>query len=157
MARFILDCEDKEIDKEALAAALSDEAQSDAALSAEIVFTDGAAMQKLNAEARGVDAVTDVLSFPNLDEIKNREIKGEDFPFDRDEAGNLFLGSVIICRERAAEQAAEFGHSLKREYYYLAVHGMCHLLGYDHVNEDEKREMREKEEKILQKLGVTRE
>lgn len=157
MARFILDCEDEEIDKEALAAALSDEAQSDAALSAEIVFTDGAAMQKLNAEARGVDAVTDVLSFPNLDEIKNREIKGEDFPFDRDEAGNLFLGSVIICRERAAEQATEFGHSLKREYYYLAVHGMCHLLGYDHVNGDEKREMREKEEKILQKLGVTRE
>ena len=104
-----------------------------------------------------MDAVTDVLSFPNLDEIKNREIKGEDFPFDRDEAGNLFLGSVIICRERAAEQATEFGHSLKREYYYLAVHGMCHLLGYDHVNEDEKREMREKEEKILQKLGVTRE
>lgn len=157
MARFILDCEDEEIDKEALAAALSDEANSDTAFSAEIVFTDGAAMQKLNAEARGVDAVTDVLSFPNLDEIKNREIKGEDFPFDRDEAGNLFLGSVIICRERAAEQATEFGHSLKREYYYLAVHGMCHLLGYDHVNEDEKREMREKEEKILQKLGVTRE
>ena len=157
MARFILDCEDEEIDKEALAAALSDEANSDTALSAEIVFTDGAAMQKLNAEARGVDAVTDVLSFPNLDEIKNREIKWEDFPFDRDEAGNLFLGSIIICRERAAEQATEFGHSLKREYYYLAVHGMCHLLGYDHVNEDEKREMREKEEKILQKLGVTRE
>lgn len=80
MARFILDCEDEEIDKGALAAALSDEANSDTALSAEIVFTDGAAMQKLNAEARGVDAVTDVLSFPNLDEIKNREIKGEDFP-----------------------------------------------------------------------------
>ena len=61
MARFILDCEDKEIDKEALAAALSDEAQSDAALSAEIVFTDGAAMQKLNAEARGVDAAGQLL------------------------------------------------------------------------------------------------
>ena len=58
MARFILDCEDEEIDKGALAAALSDEANSDTALSAEIVFTDGAAMQKLNAEARGVDAVT---------------------------------------------------------------------------------------------------
>lgn len=157
MARFILDCEDEELDEEALAAALSDEAKSDIALSAEIVFTDGETIRKLNAEARGVDAVTDVLSFPNLDGIKNREIKGEDFPFDRDEAGNLFLGSVIICRERAAEQAAEYGHSLKREYYYLAVHGLCHLLGYDHVNGDEKREMREKEEKILRKLGVTRE
>lgn len=157
MAQFIIDGEGEEIDVKALASALSSEADSDTPLSAEIVFTDKESIRKLNEQARGVDAVTDVLSFPNLEIARNARIAGKDFPYDFDEQNNLFLGSVIICRERAAEQAEEFGHTLRREYYYLAVHGMCHLLGYDHMNEEDKLEMREKEERILQALGAIRE
>lgn len=157
MAVFVIDCENDEIDGQALAKALSDEVVSDKPLYAEIVICGETEIKELNAQTRGVDAVTDVLSYPNLDDIKNKKIESENFPYDLDENGNLFLGSVIICRERAKEQAEEFGHSVKREFYYLATHGMCHLLGFDHMNDDDKAEMREKEEKILKKLGAERE
>lgn len=156
MAFFVIDCENDEIDGQALAMALAEESVSDKPLYAEIVICDETEMKNLNAQTRGIDAVTDVLSYPNLDGIKNLEIKSENFPYDLDENGNLFLGSIIICRERAKEQAQEFGHSLNREFYYLAVHGMCHLLGFDHINDADKAEMREKEEKILKKLGAER-
>ena len=69
---------------------------------------------------------------------------------------NIFLGSIVICRERAAEQAEEYGHSLRREVYYLAVHGLCHLLGYDHETEEERAQMREKEEEILSAMNIGR-
>ena len=74
-----------------------------------------------------------------------------------DEDGNIFLGSIVICEKRAREQAEEYGHSYMRELHYLAVHGLWHLLGYDHMTEEDKPEMRAKEEKILSKLGITRE
>ena len=65
------------------------------------------------------------------------------------------MGSIAICRERAAEQAEEYGHSLRRELYYLAVHGLCHLLGYDHEKSGlERTIMREKEEQVLDALGL---
>ena len=79
------------------------------------------------------------------------------FYFDLDEEGRLFLGSVVICRERAAEQAEEYGHSLRRELYYLAVHGLCHLLGHDHETEEDKRAMRAAEEDVLAEMGIGRE
>ena len=154
MARFILDCEDEEIDKEALAAALSDEANSDTALSAEIVFTDGAAMQKLNAEARGVDAVTDVLSFP-MYEFLNGEPQ-EELEAEPD-SGCVMLGDMILCYTRACEQAEQFGHSPARECGYLTTHSVLHLLGYDHErNDEDTRLMRSKEEDNLAFLGLTR-
>ena len=154
MARFILDCEDEEIDKAALAAALSDEANSDTALSAEIVFTDGAAMQKLNAEARGVDAVTDVLSFP-MYEFLNGEPQ-EELEAEPD-SGCVMLGDMILCYTRACEQAEQFGHSPARECGYLTTHSVLHLLGYDHErNDEDTRLMRSKEEDNLAFLGLTR-
>ena len=67
------------------------------------------------------------------------------------------MGSIAICRERAAEQAEEYGHSLKRELYYLAVHGLCHLLGYDHETEADRAEMRAREESVLGTMGIGRE
>lgn len=97
-----------------------------------------------------------MLSFPNLDGILGRELKKEDFPYDLDEDGRLFLGSVVICRKRAEEQAKEYGHSLKRELYYLAVHGLCHLLGYDHETEEDKAEMRAEEEAVLSAMNIGR-
>ena len=67
------------------------------------------------------------------------------------------MGSIAVCLERAKEQAEEYGHSFGRELYYLLVHGVLHCLGYDHMNDEDKAEMREKEELILTKLGKTRE
>lgn len=147
----------EQFDFSPLAKAFEGEIESDCGLSAEIIVTDEAEIRRLNAEARGIDAVTDVLSFPSLDGIRGKALKKADFPFEVDEDGNIFLGSIVICEKRAREQAEEYGHSYMRELHYLAVHGLWHLLGYDHMTEEDKPEMRAKEEKILSKLGITRE
>ncbi len=147
----------EQFDFSPLAEAFEGEIESDCGLSAEIIITDEAEIRRLNAEARGIDAVTDVLSFPSLDGIRGKALKKADFPFEVDEDGNIFLGSIVICEKRAREQAEEYGHSYMRELHYLAVHGLWHLLGYDHMTEEDKPEMRAKEEKILSKLGITRE
>lgn len=140
-----------------LAAAFDGEVESDCGLSAEIVFVDGEEIRRLNRETRGNDSVTDVLSYPSLDGIKGKKLKKRNFPADIDEDGNIFLGSIAICTERAKEQAEEYGHSYERELHYLATHGLWHLLGYDHMTEEDKREMRPREEAVLKKLGLTRE
>ena len=116
----------------------------------------GTEIRRLNRETRGVDKVTDVLSYPTLDGIKGEAIYGEDHPYEMDEEDNLLIGSVVVCCDRAKEQAEEFGHSYNRELHYLLVHGIMHCLGYDHMTDEEKAEMREQEEKILEKLGITR-
>ena len=111
-----------------------------------VTFTDKDGIKELNRDYRGVDSVTDVLSFPQYDDF-------EEIP----EEGEILLGDVVICRERAAEQAREFGHSLDREMIYLFTHSILHLLGYDHMEEEEKREMRLKEEEVMDFLGLSRE
>ena len=156
MAELILHCEEESFDAALLEAHALAGIDSDVPLSAELVFTDEAGIRALNAAERGIDAVTDVLSFPNLEGIRGVPLRKEDFPFDIDEEGTLFLGSVVICRERAAEQAQEYGHSLRREVYYLAVHGLCHLLGYDHETEEDKAEMRAREEAVLAEMNIAR-
>ena len=147
----------EQFDFSPLAEAFEGEIESDCGLSAEIIVTDEAEIRRLNAEARGIDAVTDVLSFPSLDGIRGKALKKADFPFEVDEEGKLFLGSIVSLGKRAREQAEEYGHSYMRELHYLAVHGLWHLLGYDHMTEEDKPEMRTREEKILSKLGITRE
>lgn len=156
MAKLIVECEEEGFDVSPLEQYAAADIDSDAPLAAELVFCGGEDIRALNAKERGKDAVTDVLSFPNLDGILGRPIRRADFPFDADEEGNLFLGSVVICRERAAEQAAEYGHSLRRELYYLAVHGLCHLLGYDHEGDADKAAMRAREERVLADMGIGR-
>ena len=147
-------CEDENFS--ALETAFENEFESDTDLSAEIVIVDEEEIRRINREMRGIDAVTDVLSFPSLDKIFGKKIEKKDFPADLDEQGNLFIGSIAICRKRAEEQAEEYGHGIKREMSYLAVHGVCHLLGYDHIEEQDKKVMREKEESVLKKMGATR-
>lgn len=121
---------------------------------AELSFADEEEIRTLNREYRGVDAVTDVLSFPAL-EGKDGKILFSDF--DRNpETGKLMLGDVVLCKARAAEQAEEYGHSLEREIGYLELHSLLHLVGFDHENEEDRRVMRETEEKILQKIGLQR-
>ncbi len=140
-----------------LANAFGGEFEADCALSAEIIFCDKEVIRELNARFREIDRATDVLSFPTLDGICKKKIEAENFPYDRDENGNLFIGSIAICTDVAKEQAEEYGHSYERELFYLAAHGICHLLGYDHIEEGDKAVMREKEEKVLLKLGLKRE
>lgn len=147
-------CED--YDFNALAQAFGGEYEADCPLSAEIIIVDKEAIRDLNSRFRGIDKVTDVLSFPTLDGIRGRKLEKADYPFDVDGDGTLFLGSVAVCREVAGEQAEEYGHSFERELYYLAAHGLCHLLGYDHMTEDDKREMRRKEERVMTRLGLER-
>mgnify|MGYP002796586166 FL=1 len=156
MRKLIVRCEDEDFDVSLLEQFGAQDVDTDATLCMELVFTDEEGIRSLNASTRGKDAVTDVLSFPNLENIFCKPIRKADFPFDTDEEGNLFLGSVVICRQRAAQQAEEYGHSLEREVYYLAVHGLCHLLGYDHEEESDKALMREREERILSAMNLGR-
>ena len=148
-------CEEE--DFSALSDAFEGELESDTDLSAEIIIVDEEEIRRLNREMRNIDAVTDVLSFPSLDNIFGKKIEKKNFPYEVDEQGNLFIGSIAICKKRASEQAEEYGHSIEREMSYLAVHGVCHLLGYDHMVEADKKVMRKMEEHILEKMGVSRE
>lgn len=145
-----------QFDFTSLAKAFVGELSANCPLALEILFADKEAIKKLNAEQRNVDAVTDVLSFPTLSLAYGKPIDKKDFPYDIDEEGNLFIGSVVICKEVAAEQAEEYGHSYERELFYLAAHGVCHLLGYDHMEEADRQAMRAKEEAVLKKLNLSR-
>ena len=157
---FCIYCEEnEEISKASLTAlegAMEGFVQTDVGLAIELVFVDGEEIRRLNSETRGIDKVTDVLSYPALDGIKGQALYARDYPFDVDEEGNLLIGSIAVCCERAKEQAEEYGHSYERELHYLIVHGIMHCLGYDHIEEEDKAEMREREEYILTKLGITR-
>lgn len=154
MSKLILSCED--YDFSALAEGFSGEFESDADLSAEIIICGEDEIQRLNRELRSVDKVTDVLSFPSLDGILGRFLKKENFPLDLDDGGNIFIGSIAICLRQAERQADEYGNSIKREINYLAAHGICHLLGYDHIEDGDRAEMRKKEERVLAKINLKR-
>lgn len=106
-------------------------------------IVDRDAIHKLNKDYRDVDRETDVLSFP-LDE------EG----YDNEGNPIILLGDIVICLDVAEDQANDFGHSLEREMMYLICHSTLHLLGYDHIEEDDKREMRAKEKEVMKNLGV---
>lgn len=114
----------------------------------EVIITDEDSIRELNNESRGIDRVTDVLSFPMFDDISDAV---------PEQSGRVFLGSMVICEQRAREQAKEYGHSELREVSFLAVHSLLHLLGYDHeLGEKEEKEMFAKQEAVLQKMGISR-
>lgn len=111
-----------------------------------VTFVSTEEIHELNKVYRDRDCVTDVLSFPqyeNAEEMKNVN-------------GVLCLGDVVICPEQALLQADEFGHSGERELVYLFVHSVFHLLGYRHMEEEDRNEMRTQEEKIMSRIGLTR-
>ena len=119
-----------------------------------VLLTDDAGIHQVNLEMRQVDRPTDVLSFPMFDLAPGEKPEAGD---EDPESGLVPLGDMCISLERAAAQAAEFGHSVEREVSYLTVHSVLHLLGYDHMDEGPmKRQMRLHEEFILDKLGITR-
>lgn len=109
-----------------------------------VIFVDEETIRKINKEYRNIDKVTDVISFALED--------GENIKF---EFGRV-LGDIYICVERMKKQAEEYGHSLLREQGFLTVHGLLHLLGYDHMTKEEEKIMFEKQEMILNAYGLTR-
>ena len=129
-----------------------EEGISDSKLCLTVTLTNPENIRKINKEYRKIDKETDVLSFPmfekqELDEmIAKKQFEHEDV-----------LGDIIISIARVEEQAKEYGHSFERELSYMVVHGFYHVMGYDHIKEEDKVLMRPKEENILNKLNITRE
>ncbi len=157
MNKFYLDTDAlEESEKERLEGALEGIAAGDTDFVLELILVDEEEIRRLNREVRGVDRVTDVLSFPSLDGIKGEFLSADNYGDELDEEDRLYLGSIAICEKRAKEQAEEYGHPYARELNYLTVHGVLHCLGYDHETEEEKREMREQEEAIMQRMGLSR-
>ena len=127
------------------------------ALFVEVLFVLEDEIKDLNNRFRNIDKKTDVLSFPNLDNHKGKTLLKKDYPLDLTEDDKrIFLGSIAICESVAKEQAKEYGHSEQRELTYLLCHGLLHLFGYDHENEEDKKEMRSKEEEIMGAIKVYR-
>ena len=119
-----------------------------------ILLTNDEGIARINNTMRGIDAPTDVLSFPMF-ELPEGCVPG--IGCSDPDSGLVPLGDMCISMERAAAQAEEFGHSVEREMAYLAVHSVLHLLGYDHMDEGpQKAQMREREEAILGAMGITR-
>ena len=110
-------------------------------------------IQKLNREFRNIDKVTDVLSFPNLNKSSNEKLKKFSKFADFD-TNLLFLGDIVISKNVAKKQAREYGHSLKREVCFLALHGFLHLLGFDHIKEEEEKVMIKLQNKILNEANL---
>ena len=114
--------------------------------------------QEMNAEFRHIDRATDVLSFPMIDYEKAGEFAflEEDDSYFNCDTGELMLGDIVISKEKVIAQAEEYGHTIKREYAFLIAHSMLHLLGYYHMEEQERLEMERKQKEILEQLGITR-
>lgn len=125
-----------------------------------LLFVDNNEIREINNETRDIDRETDVLSFPMLDFEENKVYKDMYLDFDFDEIfkdGNeIVLGDMVLSLEKALEQSEEYGHSYEREVSYLVVHSILHLLGYDHMIEEDKKKMRKREEEILNKLDIRR-
>ena len=138
--------------KKVLDKCFEEEGLLDSKLIMTITFTTPEEIRKINKKYRKIDKATDVLSFPMFEKAElDEKIKNGDFPYED------VLGDVIISIEKVREQAEEYGHSFERELSYMLVHGFYHLMGYDHIKEEDKKIMRPKEEKILNELKITRE
>ncbi len=118
--------------------------QAERPLYISLLLTDNKKIQVINRDFRNKDIPTDVISFA-YHETEEFDIG----PYDT-------LGDIIISLERVEQQAKDFNHSFKREFYYVLTHGILHILGYDHIDEEEKKEMRAREEAILSQFGYTR-
>lgn len=116
-----------------------------------IILTNPEEIREINKEYRNIDKETDCLSFPMFEKEEIEELIKE-----KEQVTLDILGDVVVSIERVYEQAKEYNHSFERELAYMVVHGFYHLMGYDHMEEEEKNIMRQKEENILQNLNITR-
>lgn len=115
-----------------------------------VIFTNLDGIQEINRTYRKIDKPTDVLSFPMFEPAEIEALKQKENPVEE------VLGDIVIATEKVEEQAKEYGHSFQRELAYLLVHGFYHLMGYDHIQEEDKKKMRPKEEFVLEQLKITR-
>ena len=137
--------------KKVLEKCFEEEGLMDSKLIITVTFTNPEEIRKINKKYRKIDKATDVLSFPMFEkEELEQKIASKDFLYED------MLGDLIISIEKVKEQAIEYGHSFERELSYMLVHGFYHLMGYDHIEEEDKKKMRPKEEKILNELKITR-
>ncbi len=125
-----------------------------------LLVTDNEGIRQFNRDFREIDKETDVLSFPNLNYESPADfshVEEETFGCFEPDTGELLLGDIIISADRVREQAESYGHSRKREFAFLVAHSMLHLLGYDHMTDEEAEIMEKKQEEALSALGITRE
>lgn len=123
-----------------------------------LTITDNEGIHELNRQFRDIDRPTDVLSFPLIEydtpgNFDNVDDSDDNFNPD---TGELLLGDIVISAEKVIEQAKEYGHSIRREFCFLIVHSMLHLSGYDHMEDDERAVMENKQRAILDSAGITR-
>lgn len=156
MGKLVIESLQKKLKLKKLAKAVYTVLWQKAKIKAELVFESEDGIQVLNKRERGVDSVTDVLSFPSLEGIRGVVLTPEEC-FTEMDRGYIFIGSIVLCEEKIKEQAAEIGHSEEREMQYLIVHGLMHLFGYDHMTEEDKAQMREKEKEAMALLGEEKE
>ena len=125
-----------------------------------LTITDSEGIHELNKEFRGIDAPTDVLSFPNVSYERAGDFSvllGEQLVDLLDpDTGKIMFGDIVINEDRVRSQAEDYGHSIKREFAFLVAHSMLHLCGYDHMEEEEAKVMEKKQEDALGELGITR-
>ena len=124
-----------------------------------IILTSNEEIQQINLEQRGVDAPTDVLSFPMIEYAYPSDftvLEADSFDSFDPDTGELILGDIVISVDKVLEQAEKYGHDVKREYAFLIAHSMLHLFGYDHMDEVERENMELKQEEILTDLNITR-
>ena len=141
----------EEIIKKVVEQCFKEENMEDSKLYISITLTTPEHIHEINKQYRNVDRATDVLSFPMFEKNEiDEKIKNNDFEHED------VLGDIVISIEKVEEQAKEYGHSFEREFAYMLVHGFYHLMGYDHIEDDDKVIMRKKEEIVLNKLGITR-
>ena len=152
-----LPLETKELAEEVIEAALDYEGcPYEATVS--LLLTMNNEIQEMNRNFREIDRATDVLSFPMIayEEAGTFDFLEEDDSAFDPESGELVLGDIVISKERVIAQAEEYGHSIRREYAFLIAHSMLHLMGSDHMEEEERAVMEQKQRDILEQLGITR-
>lgn len=148
MGKLKIESLEKKVKTRKIAKAVYTVLEQKAKLKAELVFLKEEEMHALNNTTRGVDKVTDVLSYPSLDGIKGVILDPSNCVTEMD-GRYIFLGSIVLCEEKIREQAKEYGNTEIEERTYLIIHGLLHLFGYDHMTEEDKKEMREKEKQVL--------
>lgn len=126
--------------------------------SVNVLFTDDDSIHVINMEQRGIDRSTDVLSFPMVNYVEASCFEGFDEKYDLfdPETGELMLGDIVISIDHVIKQATEYGHSRTRELAFLTAHSMLHLMGYDHMDDGERKVMEERQREILEIAGFPR-
>lgn len=145
------------IDRVIRTALLCEECPYEAEIS--ILVTDKQGIRTYNKEYRDIDKETDVLSFPGVDYERPGDFSlalEDRSSYFNPETGELLLGDIILCKDRIFSQAEEYGHSVLREFSFLVVHSILHLLGYDHMEQEEETVMQAHQDKIMEKLDILR-